>query len=260
MIRYDDISKANETIVPMMLDKYTPEGVVKTPYVPVNQRIKAFRMVYPNGRIETEVIERTFESVVIKACIYDESDRLLANAHASEMTTGSSFNQFSMVENCETSAVGRALGLCGFGIAESVGSYEEVNNAIAKEEQAKSEKSEKSDKSEKVSKNQKKDSKIKEKKQSRLEEARELSDKEIDALRAAVFKQKEEPEEEPEPIEVEDKDRITDEQLNRIVEMPMRYVKEYEKRCSEELHHKVVVFETSKEQAERFIKEIESND
>lgn len=256
MIRYDDILKANETIVPMMLDSN------KRPYVPVNQRIKAFRMVHPNGRIETQIIEKGFDSVVIMANVYDDDNRLLANAHASETTNGSTYNQYSMIENCETSAVGRALGLCGFGITESVGSYEEVSSAIAKEIAGKSEKTSKSQKKDikpKETDTKPVETESKETESNRLEKARELSDKEIETLRDAVFKKNEEPVEELEPIEIDEADLITDELLNRIVELPMRKIKEYEKRCSEELHHKVVVFETSIEQAERFLKEIEEN-
>jgi len=39
-------------------------------------------------------------------------------------------NKTSHVENCETSAVGRALGLLGIGIDEEVRSYDEMANAI----------------------------------------------------------------------------------------------------------------------------------
>ena len=40
-------------------------------------------------------------------------------------------NKTSYIENCETSAVGRALGMCGFGIDTSIASAEEVQNAMA---------------------------------------------------------------------------------------------------------------------------------
>ena len=44
---------------------------------------------------------------------------------------GSSFiNKTSFIENCETSAIGRALGNLGIGIDTSVASYEEVANAV----------------------------------------------------------------------------------------------------------------------------------
>ena len=54
---------------------------------------------------------------------------------------GSTFiNKTSYIENAETSAVGRALGFCGFGIDTSVASYEEVTNAINNQPKEKSEK------------------------------------------------------------------------------------------------------------------------
>ena len=47
-ITFDDIQKANETI------KTT--DIKGKNYAEVNQRIKAFRMVYPTGTIETKLI------------------------------------------------------------------------------------------------------------------------------------------------------------------------------------------------------------
>jgi hypothetical protein len=54
----------------------------------------------------------------------------LATGYAQEKESSSFINKTSYIENCETSAVGRALGFCGFGIDVSVASYEEVANAI----------------------------------------------------------------------------------------------------------------------------------
>ena len=52
------------------------------------------------------------------------------NGYAQEKESSSFINKTSFIENCETSAVGRALGMCGFGIDTSIASYEEVQNAI----------------------------------------------------------------------------------------------------------------------------------
>ena len=43
-------------------------------------------------------------------------------------------NKTSYIESCETSAVGRALGMCGIGIDTSVASADEVLNAIKQQE------------------------------------------------------------------------------------------------------------------------------
>jgi predicted Fe-Mo cluster-binding NifX family protein len=56
---------------------------------------------------------------------------------------GSTFiNKTSYLENCETSACGRALGMAGFGIDVSIASFEEVSNAIAQQEDQKETKAE----------------------------------------------------------------------------------------------------------------------
>jgi hypothetical protein len=55
---------------------------------------------------------------------------VLGTGTAYEKESSSFINKTSYIENCETSAVGRALGMCGFGIDVSVASAEEVQNAI----------------------------------------------------------------------------------------------------------------------------------
>ena len=56
--------------------------------------------------------------------------KLLGSGHAYEKEGSTFINRTSYIENCETSAVGRALGMCGFGIDTSIASSEEVQNAI----------------------------------------------------------------------------------------------------------------------------------
>lgn len=99
-------------------------------YVMVNQRVKAFRMVYPDGFIQTEIISLENGVVTFKATVCDGTGKLLANGYAQEKESSSFINKTSFIENCETSAIGRALGFCGFGIDSSIASYEEVANAM----------------------------------------------------------------------------------------------------------------------------------
>lgn len=132
-MKYLDIAIANETI------KTT--DIKGKDYAEVNQRIKAFRMVYPNGTIETEMISNENGVCIFKAKVgytttIFENDKirteytLLGTGTAYEKEDSSFINKTSYIENCETSAVGRALGMCGFGIDVSVASAEEVQNAI----------------------------------------------------------------------------------------------------------------------------------
>ena len=126
MVTYEDIKKANEEI--------RTTDIKGKDYADVNQRIKAFRKVYPTGFIKTSMVSNENGICVFKAqCgFYSDEDimHLLGEGTAYEKENSSFINKTSYIENCETSAVGRALGMAGFGIDTSVASAEEVQNAI----------------------------------------------------------------------------------------------------------------------------------
>ena len=98
-------------------------------YIPVNERIKAFRFIYPRGQILTEIIGLENGICTMKAEVYDDNGKLLATGHAQEKETSSFINKTSFIENCETSCIGRALGSLGIGLDNGFASYEEVANA-----------------------------------------------------------------------------------------------------------------------------------
>lgn len=99
-------------------------------YVMVNTRVNAFREIEPSGGISTDIISHENGVVVIKATITDEDGKVLSTGIASEKEGSSFVNKTSYIENCETSAVGRALGFLGIGIDDSMASAEEVANAM----------------------------------------------------------------------------------------------------------------------------------
>ena len=80
--------------------------------------------------MRTEIIQLDDKKVVLKAVIRNEQDRIVAEGLAYEMANSSFINKTSYIENCETSAWGRALGNLGIGIDTSVASADEVINAI----------------------------------------------------------------------------------------------------------------------------------
>lgn len=125
-MNYEDIKKVNETL--------RTTDIKGKDYVEVNERIKAFRMLIPDGTIETHIIEDLDGICTIKAIIRDSQGKVLATGHAQEKENSTFINKTSYVENCETSAVGRALGMLGIGIDTSIASAEEVGNAIAQQE------------------------------------------------------------------------------------------------------------------------------
>ena len=124
--KYLEIKKANESIVTM--------NIKGKDYAPVHQRVKAFRMVHPNGMIVTDIISEGSGNITMKAVVYDEDHRTLATGYAREKEGSSMINKTSCLENCESSAVGRALGMAGFGIDVSIATSEGISNAEEKQE------------------------------------------------------------------------------------------------------------------------------
>lgn len=126
MIKYEDIEKANNSCKPVEIGKKS--------YMEVNQRIKAFRMVYPEGYIHTHFfrLEGGVCTMLAEVGYYaEDGHKVELGTGTAEEKEGSTFiNKTSYIENAETSAVGRALGMAGFGIDVSVASAEEVQNAI----------------------------------------------------------------------------------------------------------------------------------
>lgn len=119
---FEELVKANGTI--------TTTPVKGKQYAEVPQRVKAFRMLHPNGTIDTQIISNQNGVVVIKATVADEGGNILGTGHAYEKEGSTFINKESYIENCETSAVGRALGFVGIGIDTSICSAEELQNAI----------------------------------------------------------------------------------------------------------------------------------
>lgn len=125
-MKYLDLAIANDQIKTV--------DIKGKDYAEVNQRIKAFRMVYPQGSIRTEMLSNENGVCVFRATVWDDTNTLLATGHAYEKEDSTFINKTSYIENCETSAIGRALGMAGFGIDVSVASAEEIQNAMANQE------------------------------------------------------------------------------------------------------------------------------
>ena len=87
-----------------------------TDYDPVDSRIHKFWELFPAGRIHTEIVLINETEVVIKASVYAdrEDPRPAAIDFAQETRNSSPVNKTSFIENCSTSAIGRALATLGF--------------------------------------------------------------------------------------------------------------------------------------------------
>lgn len=97
-------------------------------YQTVAKRISDFRASYPSYPIETEIITNA-DIVIVKATIKDDKGVVIATGYAEEVRGSTNINKTSALENCETSAVGRALAFFGLGGTE-IASANEVSNAV----------------------------------------------------------------------------------------------------------------------------------
>lgn len=122
-------TKKLKTIEISHKDKKTGKVITKD-YVPINERVKAFREMFPTYSLLSSIEHIDGKRIIIKASILDDNGREIANGIASEVEGSSNINAFSHVENCETSAWGRALANIGIGIDESIASADEVANAL----------------------------------------------------------------------------------------------------------------------------------
>jgi hypothetical protein len=84
-------------------------------YQTVQERIDLFWLKYPNGRLYTELVSFTPDQVVFKAECYANKDDVypMAVDYAEERLGSSPVNKTSFLENCSSSATGRALSLLG---------------------------------------------------------------------------------------------------------------------------------------------------
>ena len=131
MFTKEALEEVNKSLTTVGITKKDKSGKAKTTqYAMVNERIKGFRSICPAGAITTEIISLENGVVTMKATVYDDNGKIIASGLAQEKETSSFINKTSFIENCETSAVGRALGFAGIGVDGSMASAEEVANAI----------------------------------------------------------------------------------------------------------------------------------
>ena len=133
-MNYQDISKVNSEMT--MLDLKGKN------YAMVPERVTAFRKLFPEGFIITNVVSNDGTTVMMQATVgyYKENGEAvtLATGFAQEVKGRGMVNGTSHIENCETSAVGRALGMIGLGInGGGICSAEELANAIVAQGQMK---------------------------------------------------------------------------------------------------------------------------
>lgn len=102
-------------------------------YKTVAKRVDEFRKDHKTDMsIITRIIVADEKTVVMKAEISDKEGRVIATGFAEEKRTSKGINETSALENCETSAIGRALANFGLG-GDEYASADEVANAISQQ-------------------------------------------------------------------------------------------------------------------------------
>ena len=115
-------------------------------YALVKDRLISAHDEYPKCQIRTELVNvqpikdtatgETCNEYIIKAIFTPDplsEPEVYYTGYAAERDNTGFVNKTSALENCETSAVGRALALAGYGVSHSIASREEVENAQQKQ-------------------------------------------------------------------------------------------------------------------------------
>jgi hypothetical protein len=104
-------------------------------YETVEDRLSKFWKDYPDGRISTQIIEHTLQRFIIQAAIYrtEVDAQPWSTGFAEETVSTRGVNSTSALENCETSAIGRALANAGYASKGKRPSREEMVKVKAAE-------------------------------------------------------------------------------------------------------------------------------
>jgi|TARA_R110000803_G_scaffold195240_1_gene258433 hypothetical protein len=108
-------------------------GIVKIhgkDYKTVALRVAEFRSAYPSYGINTEILKHSDGQIIIKATVCNDKEMIIGTGIAHEVEGSTNINKTSYVENCETSAIGRALACIGLSGTDSYASANEVTAAI----------------------------------------------------------------------------------------------------------------------------------
>ena len=98
-------------------------------YETVEDRLTKFWKDYPDGRISTQIIEHTLQRFIVQAAIYrtEVDAQPWSTGFAEETVSTRGVNSTSALENCETSAIGRALANAGYASKGKRPSREEMS-------------------------------------------------------------------------------------------------------------------------------------
>ena len=104
-------------------------------YETVEERLVKFWKEHPDGRISTTLVESTLQRFIVQASVFrTEVDvHPWTTGYAEETVSTRGVNSTSALENCETSAIGRALANAGYVTKGKRPSREEMSKVKAAE-------------------------------------------------------------------------------------------------------------------------------
>jgi len=104
-------------------------------YETVEERLVKFWKDHPDGRIDTTLVESTLQRFIIKASVFrtEVDAQAWTTGYAEETVSTRGVNSTSALENCETSAIGRALANAGYVTKGKRPSREEMSKVKAAE-------------------------------------------------------------------------------------------------------------------------------
>ena len=105
-------------------------------YSEVKDRVMFFRLneQFKGWRIVTKPLNISNDEATFFAEVYNDMDKVVSTGTAYERASQGMVNKTSHVENCETSAVGRALGFLGIGIVGGIAPADDVIKVVNKED------------------------------------------------------------------------------------------------------------------------------
>lgn len=118
----------------------TQRGYDISGYIEVNERIQAFKAAHPEGSLQAEIHLLNDSVVVMKASAYRTPDdpRPGVGWSSLQIPGATPFTRGSEIENCETSAWGRAIAALGFEVKRGIATSHEVQMKQQQRPQAKS--------------------------------------------------------------------------------------------------------------------------
>jgi hypothetical protein len=105
-------------------------------YETVEERLVKYWKDHPDGQIHTKLLDSTASRFIVEASIYrtEADSRPWTTGLAEETVQGRGVNATSALENCETSAIGRALANAGYATKGKRASREEMSKVAASQE------------------------------------------------------------------------------------------------------------------------------